>query len=99
MKSRPADAGGVEAEGHRLGRAGRDRQDDIVAAIVVINRTLHTNEVVPRIRTEIEKINGDGTLPAGVKMVPFYDRTTLVSVTTSTVLHNLLFGCLLVFLI
>ena len=83
----------------RLGRAGRDRQDDIVAAIVVMNRTLHTNEVVPRIRTEIEKINGDGTLPAGVKMVPFYDRTTLVSVTTSTVLHNLLFGCLLVFLI
>jgi heavy metal efflux system protein len=83
----------------RLGKAGRDRQDDVVAAIVVMNRTLHTNEVVPRIRAEIEKINKDGTLPAGVKLVPFYDRTTLVSVTTYTVLHNLLFGCLLVFVI
>jgi heavy metal efflux system protein len=83
----------------RLGKAGRDRQDDVVAAIVVMNRTLHTNEVVPRIRAEIEKINKDGTLPAGVKLVPFYDRTTLVSVTTYTVLHNLLFGCLLVFFI
>src|SRR5947209_18892535 len=30
-------------------------------------------------------------------MVPFYNRTTLVSVTTGTVLHNLLFGCLLIF--
>jgi heavy metal efflux system protein len=83
----------------RLGKAGRDREDDIVAAIVVMNRTLHTNDVVPRIKAEIEKINTDGTLPPGVKLVPFYDRTTLVSTTTFTVLHNLLFGCLLVFLI
>jgi cobalt-zinc-cadmium resistance protein CzcA len=31
----------------RLGKAGRDREDDVVAAIVVMNRTLHTNDVVP----------------------------------------------------
>jgi heavy metal efflux system protein len=83
----------------RLGKAGRDREDDVVAAIVVMNRTLHTNDVVPRIKAEVEKINNDGTLPPGVKLVPFYDRTSLVSVTTATVLHNLVFGCLLVFLI
>ena len=73
----------------RLGKAGRDREDDAVAAIVVMNRTLHTNDVVPLIKRAIEKINTDGTLPPGVKLVPFYDRTTLVSVTTGTVLHNL----------
>ena len=83
----------------RLGKAGRDEEDDVVAAIVVMNRTLHTNDVVPRIKAEVEKINNDGTLPPGVKLVPFYDRTSLVSVTTATVLHNLVFGCLLVFLI
>ena len=83
----------------RLGKAGRDNEDDVVAAILVMNRTLHTNDVVPRIKAEVEKINSDGTLPPGVKIVPFYDRTTLVSVTTRTVLHNLVFGCLLVFLI
>ena len=83
----------------RLGKAGRDQQDDVVAAIVVMNRTLHTNDVAPRIKAEIEKINTDGTLPPGVKLVPFYDRTTLVTVTTATVLHNLVFGCLLVFLV
>jgi heavy metal efflux system protein len=83
----------------RLGKAGRDHEDDVVAAILVMNRTLHTNDVVPRIKAEVEKINRDGTLPPGVKVVPFYDRTTLVSVTTSTVLHNLVFGCLLVFVI
>ena len=83
----------------RLGKAGRDNEDDVVAAIVVMNRTLHTNDVVPRIKAAVDKINSDGTLPPGVKIVPFYDRTSLVSVTTKTVLHNLIFGCLLVFLV
>ena len=83
----------------RLGRAGRDHDDDVVAAIVIMNRTLHTNDVVARVRAEIKKINSDGSLPPGVKLVPFYDRTTLVAVTTSTVLHNLVYGCLLIFLI
>jgi heavy metal efflux system protein len=83
----------------RLGKAGRDRNDDVVAAIVIMNRTLHTNDVVARVRSEVDKINNDGSLPAGVKLVPFYDRTALVSVTTSTVLHNLLFGCFLIFFI
>jgi cobalt-zinc-cadmium resistance protein CzcA len=83
----------------RLGKAGRDLQDDVVAAIVVMNRTLHTNDVVPRIKAEVAKMNADGSLPPGVKLEPFYDRTILVGVTTKTVLHNLIFGCLLVFLI
>lgn len=83
----------------RLGKAGRDHDDDVVAAIVIMNRTLHTNDVVARVRAEIQKINSDGSLPPGVKLVPFYDRTTLVAVTTSTVLHNLVYGCLLIFLI
>jgi cobalt-zinc-cadmium resistance protein CzcA len=83
----------------RLGKAGRDNEDDVVAAILVMNRTLHTNDVVPRIQREVERINSDGTLPPGVKIIPFYDRTTLVGVTTHTVLHNLIFGCVLVFII
>ena len=83
----------------RLGVVGRDRNDDAIEAIVVMGRTYHTNDVVPRIAAAIDSMNRDGSLPPGVKIVPFYDRTSLVSVTTHTVLHNLLFGCILVFLI
>jgi cobalt-zinc-cadmium resistance protein CzcA len=83
----------------RLGIAGRDSQPDIAAAIVVMSRTQHTNDVLPKVLAEIEKINSDGTLPPGVKVVTYYDRSTLISITTSTVLHNLVIGCLLVFLI
>jgi heavy metal efflux system protein len=83
----------------RLGKAGRDHDEDVVAAIIIMNRTLHTNDVVKRVRSEIEKINSDGSLPPGLKLVPFYDRSTLVGVTTNTVMHNLLFGCLLIFIV
>jgi cobalt-zinc-cadmium resistance protein CzcA len=83
----------------RLGIWGRDDEDDAVAAIVVMNRTSHAHDMIPKVEAAIERLNHDGSLPAGVKVVPFYDRRALISVTTHTVLHNLVFGCLLVFLI
>ncbi len=83
----------------RLGVAGRDKEDDIAAAIVVMGRTQHTNDIVPKIKAEVEKMNHDGTLPPGVKITPYYDRTSLVQVTTHTVFENLIVGCLFVFLV
>jgi cobalt-zinc-cadmium resistance protein CzcA len=83
----------------RLGIAGRDDDDDVATAIVVMRRTEHTNDIIPRVEEEVAKLNSDGSLPPGVKIVPYYDRSTLVGVTTRTVLHNLIFGCLLVFVI
>jgi cobalt-zinc-cadmium resistance protein CzcA len=83
----------------RLGIAGRDHDDDVATAIVVMGRTQHTNEIIPRVQAEAEKLNTDGSLPPGVRLVPYYDRSSLVGVTTHTVLHNLIFGCLLVFII
>ncbi len=83
----------------RLGILGRDRHDDVVGAIVVMRRTEQTADMIPKVETAIEKLNHDGSLPPGVKVVPFYDRSSLVALTTHTVLHNLIFGCLLVFLI
>ena len=83
----------------RLGIAGKDLDDDVALSIMVMNRTLHTNDVLPGVKAVVEKMNTDGTLPPGVKLVPYYDRASLIAVTTHTVLHNLVFGCLLVFLI
>ena len=83
----------------RLGIAGKDRENDVAAAIVVMGRTQHTNDIIPKVQEEVARINSDGTLPPGVRIVPYYDRSSLVAVTTHTVLHNLVFGCLLVFVI
>lgn len=83
----------------RLGEAGRDEQKDVVTGIVIMNRTQQTNQVLSRVKEAVNKINSDGSLPPGVSMEPYYDRAVLVKVTTHTVIHNLIFGCLLVFLI
>jgi cobalt-zinc-cadmium resistance protein CzcA len=83
----------------RLGILGVDKSDDAVGAIVVIGRTYHTNEMLPKIQAMITQMNTDGSLPPGVQIKPYYDRGALVGITTHTVLENLLFGCALVFLI
>jgi heavy metal efflux system protein len=83
----------------RLGIAGQDADDDTVFGIVVMGRTYQTDQVLPVLKAEINKLNHDGSLPPGVKIVLFYDRAELLAVTTHTVLHNLIFGCLLIFLI
>ena len=83
----------------RLGILGRDTHDDVVGAIVVQRRTEKTANMIPKVKAEIDRINHDGSLPPGVKVVPFYDRSSLIALTTHTVLHNLIFGCVLVFLI
>lgn len=83
----------------RLGLAGRDDKTDVVTGIVLMQKLERTMDVVKRVRTAVERINSDGSLPSGVKIVPFYDRGDLVAITVQTVLHNLLFGVALIFLI
>jgi cobalt-zinc-cadmium resistance protein CzcA len=83
----------------RLGILGRDNQDDVVGAIVVMRRTEKTADMIPKVKAAIDQMNHDGSLPPGVHLVPYYDRSSLIAVTTHTVLHNLIFGCILVFLI
>jgi len=83
----------------RLGLAGRDDKTDVVTGIVLMQKLERTMDVVKRVRTAVERINSDGSLPPGVKIVPFYDRGDLVAITVQTVLHNLLFGVALIFLI
>ncbi len=83
----------------RLGILGRDNQDDVVGAIVVQRRTEKTADMIPKVKAAIDSLNHDGSLPPGVRVVPFYDRSSLIAVTSHTVLHNLIFGCILVFLI
>ncbi|MFL5047483.1 MAG: efflux RND transporter permease subunit [Xanthobacteraceae bacterium] len=83
----------------RLGIAGRDDVTDIVFGVVLMQKLERTMEVVTRARTAIARMNSDGSLPHGVTVEPFYDRGDLVAITVHTVLHNLVFGIALIFLI
>ena len=83
----------------RLGIAARDNQDDILFGIVLMQKLERTMDVVTRVRAAIERINNDGSMPPGVRIEPYYDRGDLVAITVRTVMHNMLFGIALIFLI
>jgi cobalt-zinc-cadmium resistance protein CzcA len=83
----------------RLGIAARDNQDDILFGIVLMQKLERTMDVVTRVRAAIERINNNGSLPPGVRIEPYYDRGDLVAITVRTVMHNMLFGIALIFLI
>jgi len=83
----------------RLGIAGRDDKTDTVTGIVLMQKLERTMDVVTRVRAAVERINTDGSLPPGVQIEPWYDRGDLVAITVQTVLHNMLFGIALIFVI
>ena len=83
----------------RLGIAGMDSDDDIVQGIVLMRRGQQSTPTIERVTAEVERINSSGILPPGVHIERIYDRQQLINVTTHTVLHNMVVGILLIFLL
>src|SRR6202034_2928348 len=83
----------------RLGIAGYDDVDDIVQGIVLMRRGAESIPTIKRVEAELDKVNGSGILPPGVSIQRIYDRSDLIRVTTHTVLHNMVAGIVLIFLL
>lgn len=83
----------------RLGIAGYDEVDDIVQGIVLMRRGAQSIPTIKRVEAEVDYVNRSGILPPGVSIQRIYDRSDLISVTTHTVLYNMLAGILLIFLL
>jgi cobalt-zinc-cadmium resistance protein CzcA len=69
--------------------------DDVVSGIVLLRKGAAADTALQGIHKKVEELN-DHILPAGVKVVPFIDRSDLVHFTSHTVLHNLTEGMILV---
>jgi len=72
--------------------------DDVVSGIVLLRKGANADEALAGIHAKVKELN-ERLLPAGVKVVPFIDRSDLVHFTTHTVLHNLTEGMILVVII
>jgi cobalt-zinc-cadmium resistance protein CzcA len=82
----------------RQGIVGRDDDDDIVEGIVLMRKGENPSDVLVDVKQRIDRLNSS-ILPKDVRIVPFYDRSWLISTTLTTVFHNLLEGALLVILV
>ncbi|WP_157216587.1 efflux RND transporter permease subunit [Flavisphingomonas formosensis] len=83
----------------RLGIAGQDGDNDIVMGIVLMQRGAQSMPTIKAVKQEVETINSSGVLPPGVKLERIYDRSDLINLTTHTVMHNLIEGVLLIFIL
>ena len=79
----------------RLGEFGYEKQDDAVEGVILLRTGEKTQDVLKRVEAKTNELN-NGVLPKDVKVVPYYDRTDLITLTTKIVEDNLLRGMLLV---
>jgi heavy metal efflux system protein len=82
----------------RLGEFGYEKQDDAVEGVIMLRTGEKTQDVLKRVEAKTKELN-DEILPRDVKVLPFYDRIDLITLTTQVVERNLLRGMLLVVVI
>src|SRR5450631_1563804 len=82
----------------RLGQFGFEKQDDAVEGVILLRTGEKTQDVLKRVEAKTAELN-DEILPKDVKVLPFYDRSDLVDLTTQVVERNLLRGMVLVVVI
>ena len=81
----------------RQGAVTADGQGEIVVGIAMMLKGENSRTVAQRVKERIEQIRK--TLPEGVELIPFYDRTELVDRSIGTVVKNLVEGAILVILV
>jgi heavy metal efflux system protein len=82
----------------RLGQFGFNNQNDAVEGVILLRTGEQAQVVLKRVEAKTRELN-DHVLPKDVKVVPYYDRSDLVSLTTHTVANNLLRGIVLVVIV
>lgn len=78
----------------RSGIVAYNNQDDVIEGIVLMNKGQNPAKVIEALRNKVDEINQK--LPPGVKIHPFYDRTSLINHTVHTVSENMIVGAFLV---
>src|SRR6202522_1262947 len=82
----------------RLGEFGYEKQDDAVEGVILMRTGEKTQDVLKGGEAKTKELN-EQILPKDIKVVPYYDRTDLITLTTQIVEQNLLRGMLLVVVI
>lgn len=87
---------GTVQEGHavRYGALTYNTEGEAVGGIVMMLKGANSSEVIANVKERVEQIKS--TLPEGVEIKPFLDRTKLVNNAIGTVSKNLIEGALIV---
>lgn len=87
----------VEGSTVRQGAVTADGEGEIVAGIVLMLKGENSRTVVNAVKERVEAVKK--SLPQGVELEPFYDRTELIDRAIATVETNLVEGAILVIVV
>ncbi|HRD01459.1 MAG TPA: CusA/CzcA family heavy metal efflux RND transporter [Candidatus Saccharicenans sp.] len=88
-----------EGQAIRQGGAIKNGEAEAVGGIVLMLAGENGQEVARRIEKKVEEINASRLLPDGLKIVPFYKRTDIVTASIRTIVEALLLGAFLVIMV
>lgn len=83
----------------RLGEVGRNKENDIVLGIVLLQKEEKSLPALKALKEKIASLNTGSLLPPGMHISTIYDRTNLINRTTHTVREVILTGLVLVTLV
>lgn len=86
-------------EAVRMGASIKNGTDECVGGIAMMLRGENSRDVVRRIKDKVQEINGSTMLPDGIRIVPYYDRSDIVSASVGTVNKALVEGSLFVLIV
>ena len=81
-------------EAVRYGAMTKDGEGEAVGGIIMMLKDANSNEVIEAVKERMAEIQK--SLPEGISIEPFLDRSKLIANTTSTISNNLLEGALIV---
>ncbi|UTW66650.1 CusA/CzcA family heavy metal efflux RND transporter [bacterium SCSIO 12643] len=81
----------------RYGALTKDGEGEAVGGMILMLKGANSNDVIEAVKNRVEKIQK--SLPEGVRIEPFLDRSRLISNTIGTVSTNLIEGALIVIFI
>ena len=82
----------------RLGQFGFNENNDAVEGVILMRTGEQAQTVLKKVQAKTAELNAS-VLPKDVKIKPFYDRSDLIRLTTTTVRDNLLRGMVLVIVV
>jgi len=82
---------------NRFGSIMANGEGEKVLGQIMMLKDANSKKVINEVKERVEEVQK--SLPEGVYINPILERSELISKTTTTVLENLIFGCLIVFVV
>lgn len=81
----------------RIGQVGKNLDNDVIEGIVLMRKGENPTRTIKNLNDRLSDIKSQ--LPKGVHLVPFYERSELISNTMHTIGHNVVCGIIFVMII